>query len=77
MDSVELDKEKPLMAEKIETVTVKGAAELVGSSRRNITHLIESGTLPALRLGRGKHDHYRIRVADLDGLFKPQGQVTA
>src|SRR5262249_18736334 len=69
-----IDKGTALMAVKIENVTVKRAAELLGTSRKNINRLVESGRLPAMRLGLGKHDHYRIRVADLDGLFRPQSE---
>jgi excisionase family DNA binding protein len=62
------------MAVKIETVGVKDAAEFVGTSRKNITRLIERGELPAMRLGLGKRDHYRVKVSDLDRLFRPQSE---
>ena len=60
---------------KRETVGVREAAELLGCHPNSVYRRLWAGELPAQRLIGG--GHYRIAVADLDGLLIDTAQPAA
>ena len=61
------------MTLKILSLSLAQASEITGLSRAELKKLIETNQLPALRMGTDKYTCYRVKLSDLDGLFRFQG----
>lgn len=55
-----------------EVLTVPQAAERLGVDNRVVRRAIETGQLPAMRLGGKQNKHYRVLASDLMRMFQPQ-----
>ena len=65
------------MTPKILSLSLNQASEITGLSRAELRKLIEEGQLPALRMGTKKYTCYRVKLSDLDALFRFHGARTA
>lgn len=53
----------------LKTVFTNGAAKALGIKKERVIDLIETGVLPAIRLGGRQRRYYKILVSDLPKAF--------